>query len=177
MSQENEEPQAAGGATVPQKVYVPTNIPFPAKLDIRGNLATNWRHFKRVWENYEIATGLKDKDDELRVATVLTCIGRDALSVYDSLKFQNDEDRKNIIKVLQVLEDFCIGQTNEIYERYTFNKREQEVNETIDSYVASLRSLVKICRFGGLEEEMIRDGIVLGIRDNRTRKNCYKKRG
>ena len=115
MSQENEEPQAAGGATVPQKVYVPTNIPFPAKQDIRGNLATNWRHFKRVWENYEIATGLKDKDDELRVATLLTCIGGDALSVYDGLKFQNDEDRKNIIKVLQVLEDFCIGQANEIY--------------------------------------------------------------
>ena len=117
MSQENEEPQAAGGATVPQKVYVPTNIPFPAKQDIRGNLATNWRHFKRVWENYEIATGLKDKDDELRVATVLTCIGRDALSVYDSLKFQNDEDRKNIIKVLQVLEDFCIGLRTVFFSR------------------------------------------------------------
>ena len=175
MSQENEEPQAAGGAAVPQKVYVPTNIPFPAKLDIRGNLATNWRHFKRVWENYEIATGLKDKDDELRVATLLTCIGGDALSVYDGLKFQNDEDRKNIIKVLQVL-DFCIGQTNEIYERYTFNKREQEVNETIDSYVASLRSLVKTCRFGGLEEEMIRDRIVLGIRDNHTRKKLLQEK-
>ena len=64
---------------------------------------------------FEIATGLKDKDDELRVATLLTCIGGDALSVYDGLKFQNDEDRKNIIKVLQVLEDFCIGQANEIY--------------------------------------------------------------
>ena len=178
MSQENEEPQAAGGAAVPQKVYVPTNIPFPAKLDIRGNLATNWRHFKRVWENYEISTGLKYKDDELHVATLLTCIDGDALSVYDGLKFQNDKDRKNIIKVLQVLEDFCIGQTNEIYERYTFNKREQEVNETIDSYVASLRSLVKTCRFRGLEEEIIRDRIVLGIRDNHIRKkNCYKKRG
>ena len=138
MSQENEEPQAAGGATVPQKVYVPTNIPFPAKQDIRGNLATNWRHFKRVWENYEIATGLKDKDDELRVATVLTCIGRDALSVYDSLKFQNDEDRKNIIKVLQVLEDFCIG----------------------------LRTVF-----------FFRDKIVLGIRDNHTRKKTVTRKG
>ena len=70
----NEEPQAAGGATVPQKVYVPTNIPFPAKLDIRGNLATNCRRLKRVWENYEIVTGLKDKTNELRVATLLTCL-------------------------------------------------------------------------------------------------------
>ena len=42
------------------------------------------------------------------------------------LKFQNNEDRKNIIKIL-LLEDFCIGQTNEIYDRYTFNEREQKV--------------------------------------------------
>lgn len=50
----NEEQQDAGVAAAPQKVYVPTNIPFPAKLDLHGNIATNWRHFKRVWENYKI---------------------------------------------------------------------------------------------------------------------------
>lgn len=72
------------------------------------------------------------------MATLLTCLGAEALSVYDGLKFESEEDRKDIIKVLQVLEDFCISQTNVIYERYTFNKREQEVNETI----AALRTLV-----------------------------------
>lgn len=35
--------------------------------------------------------------------------------MYDCLKFENDEDRKDIIKVLQVFEDFCIGQTNVSY--------------------------------------------------------------
>lgn len=81
----------------------------------------------------------------MRVETLLTCLGAEALSVYDGLKFESEEDQKDIIKVLQVLEDFCIGQTNVIYERYTFNKREQEVNETTDSYVAALRTLVKTC--------------------------------
>lgn len=149
----NEEQQDVGVAAAPQKVYVPTNIPFPAKLDLRGNIATNWRHFKRVWENYEIASRLKERNGELRVATLLTCycLGAEALSVYDGLKFESEEDRRDIIKVLQVLEKFCIGQTNVIYERYTFNKREQEVNETIDSYVAALRTLVKTCKFEGLE--------------------------
>lgn len=37
--------------------------------------------------------------------------------MYDGLKFESEEDRKDIIKVLQVLEDFCIGQTNVNYER------------------------------------------------------------
>lgn len=81
----------------------------------------------------------------MRVETLLTCLGAEALSVYDGLKFESEEDQKDIIKVLQVLEDFCIGQTNVIYERSTFNKREQEVNETTDSYVAAIRTLVKTC--------------------------------
>lgn len=99
----NEEQQDAGVAAALQKVYVPTNIPFPAKLDLRGNIATNWRHFKRGWENYEIASGLKERNGELRVATLLTCLGAEALSVYHGLKFESEEDRKDIIKVLQVL--------------------------------------------------------------------------
>lgn len=73
--------------------------------------------------------------------------------MYDGLKFESEEDRKDIIKVLQVLGDFCFGQTNVFYERYTFNKREQEVNETIDSYVAALRTLVKTCKFEDLKED------------------------
>lgn len=113
----------------------------------------------------------------MRVATLLTSLGAEALSVYDGLKFESGEDRKDIIKVLQVLEDFCIDQTNVIYERYTFNKREQVVNETIDSYVAALSTLVKTCKFEGLKEEMIRDIIVLGIRDNHTWKKVLQEKG
>ena len=55
------------------------NIPFPSKLDMKGNVATNWKRFKRVWENYEIASGLKTKENEIRTATFLTCVGTEAL--------------------------------------------------------------------------------------------------
>lgn len=49
------------------------NIPFPRALDMKGDLANNWKHFKSVWKNYEVATGLHEKDDNLRCATFLTC--------------------------------------------------------------------------------------------------------
>lgn len=51
-----------------------------------------------------------------------------------------------------MLEDFCIGQTNVIYELYMFNNREQDINETIDSYVAEVCTQMKSCKFGSLEE-------------------------
>ena len=58
----------------------------------------------------------------------------------------------------------------------TFNKRDQEPNETIDAYVAVLRTLVKSCKYQALEDEMIRDRIVLGVRDNSTRKKLLQEK-
>lgn len=55
-------------------------------------------------------------------------------------------------------------------QNYNILSGDQEPNETIDAYVAMLRTLARTCKYEALEEEMIRDRIVLGIRDNSTRK-------
>ena len=124
---------------------IQVNIPLPPKLELKGNLATNWKKFKRIWTNYEIASRLRNENNELRTATLrLTCIGPDALEIYDGLPFESETDKTNIDIVLQKLETFCVGETNETYERYCFNKRDQEAGESIEIYVASLRSLAKM---------------------------------
>jgi hypothetical protein len=144
-----------------------------------GNLATNWKRFYRAWNNYEIAARLKDPHNpatnkELRTATLLTCIGADALDVFDGLDFANEDERKDIDVVINKLEKYCIGETNETYERYCFNKRDQESNETVDAYYTALRTLAKTCNFGNLEDNLIRDRIVLGVRHNSTRKKLLQ---
>ena len=151
------------------------NVPFPPKLEMRGNLANNWKRFKRVWCNYEIASRLIKQGNEERTATLLACLGPDALEIVDGLNFASDEERTNPDIVIQKLETFCIGETNETYERYQFNKRNQELNESIDSYVAVLRNLAKTCNYGTLEENLIRDRIVMGIRENSTRKRLLQE--
>lgn len=65
-----------------------------------------------MWKNYEIATGLHEKDDKLRCATFLTCMGSDALRVFDGLKFPNAADREKMDAVIKAMEEFCVGQTN-----------------------------------------------------------------
>ena len=69
----------AAPAAIPKQV--PSIIPFPGKLDLSGNLAHNWKRFKRVWENYEIASGLIDMGNDKRAATFLTCIGPDGIEI------------------------------------------------------------------------------------------------
>ena len=75
----------------PNLVQIPINIPLPSKLELTGNLATNWKKFCD-WNNYEIVASLKDPENPavnkmLRTATLLTCIGSDALDVYEGLQF------------------------------------------------------------------------------------------
>ena len=163
----------------PNLVQIPINIPLPSKLELTGDLATNWKKFHRAWNNYEIAARLKDPENptvnkSLRTATLLTCIGSDALDVYEGLEFANEDDKKDIDVVLQKLQRYCIGETNEIYERYRFNKRDQEPNESLDAYVTALRTLAKTCNFGVLENSLIRDRIVIGVRDNQARKKLLQ---
>ena len=121
------------------------SVLFPSKLETQGNLASNWKRFRRVWSNYEVASRLVKQPKEERTATLLTCIGADALEIVDGLNFANEDERKDIDVVLEKLEVFCVGKTNEISERYQFNKRDQESGESIDSYVAALRTLAKTC--------------------------------
>ena len=73
-------------------------------------------------------------------------------------------------KVLELWQNYCIGRTNVIYERYKFNNRSQEANESIDAYTTALRTLAETCEFGSLKDDLIRDRLVCGIRDNGQRK-------
>ena len=50
----------------------------PEKLILtNGNAANSWQQFLSQWKNYEIATGLKKNDKELRLATFLCVIGKE----------------------------------------------------------------------------------------------------
>ena len=64
-----------------------------------------------------------------------------------------------------------VGLTNETYERYVFNNRNQGATESVEDYVAALRTLSKACNFCECtQDSLLRDRIVLGITDNATSK-------
>ena len=48
--------------------------------------------------------------------------------------------------------------------------RVQQEGETVDAYVTALKSLAKTCNFRQLQDDLLRDRIVIGIKDNTTRK-------
>jgi hypothetical protein len=43
------------------------------------------------------------------------------MDIFDGFAFDNEDDKKDIAKVIEKFEAFYIGKTNETFERYTFN--------------------------------------------------------
>ena len=70
--------------------------------------------------------------------------------------------------------NIALGSENETYERYVFNRRDQESNEPVDAYVTALRKLAKTCNYGSLTDSLIRDRMVVGINDNSARKKLLQ---
>ena len=150
-------------------------LPPPEPLDLSGgNVSENWRKFKQKYTNYEIATGINTKESATRVATLLTVIGNDAIDVFNTLTWDAEGDDKKIDKVLQKFEEHCEPRKNISYERFKFFSRAQESGETIDQYVTVLRKLSETCEFSTLKNSLIKDRIVLGITDTKTRERLLR---
>ena len=183
MTDDSVTPQS--GASVPAPVSQSTttmastfmcNVSLPPKLEIHsGNLSKEWKQWRQVWDAYEEVTDLRNKTNRLRVVTFITCIGKEALEVHNGLPFASEEEKSNMTKVLELWETHCIGKTNVIYERYKFNNRSQEQTESIDTYENALRALAETCDFGALKDQLIRDRIVCGVRDNAVRRKLLQE--
>ena len=134
-----------------------------------GNVSENLKKFKQKFTNHEIATGINTKESATRVATLLTVIGNDAVDVFNTLPGDEEGDDKKIDKIIEKLEEFCEPRKNISYERYKFFSRAQKSGETIDQYVTVLRKLSESCELSTLKNSLIKDRIVLGISDTKTR--------
>ena len=60
--------------------------------------------------------------------------------------------------------DFVVRR-NIIYERPKFNRRVQNDNESVEEFINSLHVLAEYCDYGDLHDQMIRDLIVVGLKD------------
>ena len=61
-----------------------SNVPLPPKIQLKGNLANNWKTWKQIWDAYELVTKNKEQSHQYRVATFITVIGREAIEITGS---------------------------------------------------------------------------------------------
>ena len=59
---------------------------------------------------------------------------------------------------------------SEIVQRYKFDSRFRQPDETVNAYVAELRQLAQDCNFETTLKQMLRDRLVCGINDDRVQR-------
>lgn len=140
----------------------------PSKLRLDGNVADNWKHFRRQLDIFMIASEYNNKSSEVKTAVVLNLIGQDAIDLFDTFDL-NEEQKKDYDEVLKAFDVFCKPKTNELYERYIFNKRDQKDGESFDAFLMDIKRLARTCEYKETEEMMLRDRIVFGIFNGKLR--------
>ena len=158
-----QEPKSTASLAEAQPTTFISNVPLLPRLELHGNLAQNWSKWRQVWAAYETVTNLISQPSPFLFSAFITCIGPEALDIHYCLAFENDLDKQNIDKIMDLWHSYCLGESNVIYERFKFNNRNQISDESIDAYAAALRGIAATSNFGNLRYELICDRIVCGI--------------
>ena len=149
------------------------NFPVPSKMEVKGDVAANWEFFRGQFEDYEIATGLDKRDARVRAATLRSVMGKECLQILKNLNLTNDE-QNSVNSCLDQLEAHFKPQKNVIYERFVFNTTSQEIDENFDAFLNKLRKRASTSNFGAMTDEMIRDRIVIGVRDSHLKERMLR---
>ena len=96
--------------------------------------------------------------------TLLYSMGAEAEAIVRSRNL-SDAQLKVYDTVKKEINDHFVPKRNVIFERARFNKRIQENGESVDKFIIALHELSAYCDYGRLREQLIRDRIVVGLRD------------
>ena len=140
-----------------------TALPFDFKSP------EEWSRWRSRFEQFRVASGLADSSAAKQVSTLSYNIGQEADSVLTSVNATAD-DRKVYATVLGLYDEYFKVLRNVIFERARFNRRVQLPGETAEEFIMAHYTLAATCNYGGLEKEMIRDRLVVGLGTARYRR-------
>ncbi|XP_052778484.1 uncharacterized protein LOC128215919 [Mya arenaria] len=140
------------------------NFQHPDKFDFQKQ--EQWEKWLKRFERFRLASGLGEKDEEVQVNTLIYSMGPEAEEIMSSFNLSN-ENSKKYDTVVEKLNQHFIPKKNVIFERAKFNQRSQMAGESVDSFITELYHLAENCELRDLHDSLIRDRIVVGIRDHK----------
>ena len=140
------------------------HVPLQPPQSFRFDAPDEWPRWRRRFQQFRVVSGLSKEDEERQVSTLLYCLGEQAEDVLVWMNI-SEESRKKYDDVLAKFDAHFRVRKNIIFERARFNRRIQEEDESVDQFITNLYSLADNCEFGNMKDELIRDRLVVGIRD------------
>ncbi|XP_067943453.1 uncharacterized protein [Watersipora subatra] len=159
----------------------------PQQLSFEGNVSKNWRIFEQEYDIYVNAI-YNDKPEAARAYMLLNLAGPEAIERERSFTYNEaitedaehgivavpQETREQVTTLKRKFREICRPITNVILERHRFNARSQKEGEPFQTFLADIRTKAAQCDFGDLQDELLRDRIVSGIRNDNVRKQLLR---
>ena len=159
-------PQVAAAVQQPVVQQIPMasyQIPPPEKFNFK---LEEWSCWIKRFERFRKVTRLDQKDSKSQVNTLIYSMGEEADDIVVSFGLTTEVAKQyNVVK--GKFEAHFMVKRNVIFERDKFNLRSQHGGESVDNFITDLYCLAKYCEFGTLRDNLIRDRVVVGIKDKK----------
>ena len=123
------------------------------------------------FQTYLMETGVDT--EQQKKAVFLHLVGEDVVAILENSITTDDKDTAK--SLMEKVTLFLEPRMNVPFERFEFRNTLQETGESVDQWHTQLRTKATDCKFGAMEDEMIRDQIVAGCQSTALRKKLLRE--
>ncbi|KAK3920985.1 hypothetical protein KUF71_010200 [Frankliniella fusca] len=127
-------------------------------------IPSDWVDWKSRFSQYHMLAQLDRQSEEYQANSLLYIMGQRANQVVATLDLTAAE-KKNYTRLMEALDALYKATKNTVYDRAKFFRRSQQPGEPAAEFIMDVKKLATPCEFGDLKDSLIRDIIILGIRD------------
>lgn len=143
------------------------------------SMKSGWEEYCERMTQYFLANAIDGGDDTGKArqkAIFLSSVGAEVYSLLKTLSSPNKPETKSLDDLQKLVLDHLSPAPIVIAERYVFYNRKQREGENAAEFVKELRRLAATCEFPDtFREEVIRDMLVIGLRDRETQRKLLRK--
>lgn len=144
---------------------------FVKRIDFSSaNVAASWKAFKGQFKIFKVAKKFAEMTEEEQICNMLVQMGSDSVQIYEQFQFDEavDAKKRTLENTVKFFDGYFEPVKNVIFERAKFNSMKQG-EQSIHQFIVALQQQAAYCDYAGVKDELVRDRIVVGVRDQRLR--------
>ncbi|XP_062522706.1 uncharacterized protein LOC134197403 [Corticium candelabrum] len=132
-----------------------------------------WEHYVERLGFYFTANKVTDKDQ--RKAVLLSVCGAQTYKLIRNLLAPQTPDAVEYDDIVKRVQDHVRRKPSVILQQFRFNSCNRKEGESVVDFVTELRRLSTDCVFGDTLSDMLRDRLVCGINEEKTRRRLLQE--
>ena len=126
----------------------------------------DWVSYTERLVQYFVANSISEEGDKRRAILLSSCGGATHQLIRNLVAPDKPTD-KNYAEIVAVVKAHHQPRPSTIVQRFHFHTRTQKPSESVGDFITQLRKLSEYCEFGDTLQDMLRDRLVCGCRDQR----------